>query len=316
MKVGIIGAGMVGSASAYAMVLRGACSDIVLVDAKRARAEAEAQDITHATPFAYPARVHAGDFADLAGAAVVVLACGVGQQPGESRLELLARNAAVFRAVIAPVRQHAPDALLLVATNPVDIMTQVATVLSGLPATRVIGTGTVLDTARFRALLGAHLGLSPKSVHAHVLGEHGDSEVLCWSAASAGGIGVAQLSAQLERPLTEAVRQQIDTGVRRAAYTIIEGKGATWYGIGAGVARLVQVMTHAERAVLTVSVADATFEPDKPPLALSLPRVLTREGVAGTLLPALEADERAQLHASAATLRQAWTSIEPVVRAG
>ncbi|MEZ5904599.1 MAG: hypothetical protein R3C69_05660 [Geminicoccaceae bacterium] len=196
----------------------------MLVDQDAKRALAEAEDILHATPFAHSVRVRAGDYADLAGAAIVIIAAGVSQRPGETRLELLARNTAVFAAIIPPVLGAAPGAVLLIATNPVDVMTMVATRLSGLPPARVIGSGTILDTARFRALLGQHLGVAPQSVHAHVLGEHGDSEVLCWSSADVGSILVSEYGRQVGRPLDDAARQRIDEGVRRAAYRIIEGK--------------------------------------------------------------------------------------------
>ena len=188
MKVGIVGAGMVGSAAANALVMRGAASEVVLVDQNPKRAQAEAEDILHAVPFAHITRVRAGGFSDLGGAGAVILAAGVSQRPGESRLELLGRNAEVFGTIVPEVLAAAPDAILLVATNPVDVMTEVATRLSGLAPERVIGSGTILDTARFRALLGADLEVSPKSVHAYVLGEHGNSEVLCWSVADVGGI--------------------------------------------------------------------------------------------------------------------------------
>ena len=234
MKVGVVGAGMVGGAAANALVLRGAASEVVLIDRNHKRAIAEAEDISHATPFAYVTRVRAGEYPDLTGAGAVILAAGVGQRPGETRLELLERNAAVFAEIIPQVLDAAPDAILVVATNPVDVMTQIATRLSGLPPERVIGSGTILDTARFRALLGGHLGVSPKSVHAYVLGEHGDSEVLCWSVADAGGVPVDQVARQIGRPLEDETRARIDQGVRRAAYRIIAGKVATWHGIAGG----------------------------------------------------------------------------------
>ena len=242
MKVGIVGAGMVGSAAANALVMRGAASEVVLIDQNPKRAQAEAEDILHAVPFAHITRVRAGGFSDLGGAGAVILAAGVSQRPGESRLELLGRNAEVFGTIVPEVLAAAPDAILLVATNPVDVMTEVATRLSGLAPERVIGSGTILDTARFRALLGADLGVSPKSVHAYVLGEHGNSEVLCWSVADVGGIPLEDLARQLGRPFDAARRAAIDQGVRRAAYRIIEGKGATWYGIAGGLVRIVQAI--------------------------------------------------------------------------
>jgi L-lactate dehydrogenase len=304
MKVGVVGAGMVGSAAANALVLRGAASDVVLIDQNQKRAIAEAEDILHATPFAYVTRVRAGDYSDLTGAGAVIIAAGVSQRPGETRLELLDRNAAVFEEVVPQILGAAPDAILVIATNPVDIMTQVATRVSSLPPERVIGSGTILDTARLRALLGAHLEISPKSVHAYVLGEHGDSEVLCWSAADVGGIAVDKLARQIGRPLDDEVKAGIDRAVRRAAYRIIEGKGATWYGIAGGLTRIVQSIAGDENAALTVSMLTDDVE-GVGPITLSLPRIVGRAGVVRTLLPTLDAGERALLRRSAATIEEA-----------
>jgi len=303
MKAGIIGAGMVGSAAAYALALRGGASEVVLVDRNAALARAQAEDIAHAVPFAHPCQIHAGGYDALAGAAVVILAAGVAQKPGESRLSLLARNAEVFAEVIGSVRDAAPDALLLVATNPVDVMTDVARRVSGLPAARVIGSGTILDSARFRALLGDHLGIAAQSVHAYVLGEHGDSEVLGWSSARAGAVPLAGFADQMGAPLTADVRARIDDAVRRAAYRIIEGKGATWYGIGAGLARIVQAIRDDQRAVLSVSATTPEIQ-GVADVALSLPRVIGRAGVIATLLPDLDAGEATALRASAELLAE------------
>jgi L-lactate dehydrogenase len=302
MKVGIVGAGMVGGATANALVLTGAADEIVLVDLSHERATAEAEDVRHATPFAHGARVAAGAYADLAGAGAVVLTAGVGQKPGETRLELLERNAAVFKGIIPLILAAAPDAILLVATNPVDVMTQIATRQAGLPPGRVLGSGTILDTARFRSCLAGHLGVAAGSVHAYVLGEHGDSEVLCWSAADVGGIPVADFAQQMGRPLTEEVRAAIDADVRRAAYRIIAGKGATWYGIAGGLARLVRAIDGDERAVLTVSALTEGIG-GGPPVALSVPRIVGDRGVEATLLPRLSEAEQELLEKSAAVLR-------------
>ena len=304
MKVGIVGTGMVGSAAANALVMRGAASEIVLVDRDARRARAEAEDILHAVPFAYITKVRAGDYADLAGSGAVILAAGVSQRPGETRLELLERNAAVFAAIVPQVLAAAPDAILLVATNPVDVMTQIATRISGLAPQRVIGSGTILDTARFRALLGRWLRVSPKSVHAYVLGEHGDSEVLCWSAADVGGIPVEDLAGQLGRPFDAAGKAEVDQGVRRAAYRIIEGKGATWYGIAGGLVRIVQSIAGDENSALTVSILTEEVE-GVGPIALSLPRIVGRTGVVRTLLPRLREEERAALGQSARAIEEA-----------
>ncbi|UEM21880.1 L-lactate dehydrogenase [Skermanella mucosa] len=309
MKIGIVGAGFVGSAAAYAMVMRGVGTEIVLVDRNRDLAAAQAEDILHATPFAYPMPVNAGDYGDLAGSCVVVLAAGANQRPGETRLELLERNAAVFGEIIPDVLSSAPDAILLIATNPVDVMTQVSLDIArrtrpDMPAGRVIGSGTILDTARFRALLGRHLGISPKSVHAHVLGEHGDSEVLHWSGADAGAMPVAEFAEQVGRPLTGAVRAEIDEGVRGAAGRIIKGKGATWYGIGGGLARIAQAISDDERAVVTCSIVNPDVAGVET-VALSLPRILGINGVIETLRPTLDDGETQALARSAGILKEA-----------
>jgi L-lactate dehydrogenase len=302
VKVAIIGAGMVGSAAGFALILKGIAKELVLVDIDAARARAEAEDIAHAVPFAAPAAVRHGGYADIAGAGVVILACGVSQKPGETRLALLERNADVFRAVVGEVMAVCPDAVLLVASNPVDIMGQITARMSGLPPGRVIGSGTILDTARFRWLLGRHLGISPNSVHAYVLGEHGDSEVLAWSNARAGSVPLTGFAAQIGSALTADVRARIDKGVRNAAYTIIEGKGATWYGIGGGLARIVGAIAGDEQAVLSVSTVEAEVL-GVPDVALSLPRLVGRGGVSATLWPDLDADETEKLRTSTATLK-------------
>ncbi len=308
MKIGIVGCGFVGSTACYAMVLQGVGSEFVLVDINRKSAEAHAQDILHATPFAHPVRVRAGSYEDLVGAEIVVVAAGVSQKPNETRLQLLERNAQVFEDVIPQVRRYAQDAILLIATNPVDIMTQIATRISGLPPERVIGSGTILDTARFRALLGEHLGVSPQSVHAYVLGEHGDSEVLVWTEARVGGVSVFDFAEQIGRPINDEVKRQIDEGVRFAAYKIIEGKGATYFGIGAGIARLVRAILNDERAMLTVSALNEEVE-GVPQVALSLPRIVGRQGITATLPVRLGKEEQEALRKSAEILKQSATEI-------
>lgn len=308
MKVGIVGAGMVGSSAGYALAMLGIVSDIVLVDHNAALAIAQAEDISHAVPFVSATTVIAGDYADLAGAGVVILAAGVSQKPGETRLELLERNAAVFRDVVGEVLRVAPDAILLIASNPVDIMTQVATRLSGLPPQRVIGSGTILDSARFRSLIGRHLGISPQSVHAYVLGEHGDSEVLGWSNARAGSVSLMSFAKQIGSPLTDDVRQSIDEGVRNAAYKIINGKGATYYGIGAGLARIVKAIAQDQRDVLSVSIVTPHIV-DVDDVALSVPRIVGVGGVIADLIPELDVSEYAALGRSAALLKERVESI-------
>ena len=302
MKIGIVGAGLVGSAAGYAMVLGGVAADIVFVDINAPLARAQAEDILHATPMSNPVRVTAGEYPALAGSSVVVLACGASQTPGAYRLQLLDRHRKIFAEVTRDVTSHAPGAIFLIASNPVDLMTHFVARESGVPPARVIGSGTILDTARFRTLLGDWLGISPHSVHAHVLGEHGDSEVLAWSSADVGGVPLGEAARIMGKELTEGVKQEIDERVRTAAYTIIRGKGATWYGIGAALTRIVRAIGDDERAVLTLSNTDT---PGFAGVSFSLPRVVGKEGIVATLSPSLTSDEQAALGRSAEILRAA-----------
>ena len=308
MKVGIVGSGFVGSTAAYAMVLHTAASEIVLVDVNEALARAQAEDILHATPFARPIRIKSGSYPDLEGAEVVILACGVGQKPGETRLHLLQRNLRIFEEVTPSVTRYAPDAILLVASNPVDIITQIVTKLAGNGRGRVFGSGTILDTSRCRSLLGEHLGVAPHSVHAYVLGEHGDSEVLAWSSAHVSGVQLADFARQTKREVTPEAIATIDEGVRRAAYRMIDGKKATYFGIGAALSRLVHAIRGDERAVLTVTACEPAT-PQLEGVSLSLPRVIGAGGVTATLWPELSPDESAALQRSADILREAAKTI-------
>lgn len=312
MKIGIIGAGSVGATAAYALVMRGVGREIVLVDLNQARAEAEANDIAHATPFTHPARVRAGDYADLVGAVVVIITAGVAQKPGESRLELLTRNAKIFESIVPNILEHAPEAILVVTTNPVDVMTHLAAREADrfdIPPQRVIGSGTTLDTARFRTLLGHHIGVDSHHVHAYVLGEHGDSEVLAWSAVNIGGIPLSEFCVDHGAAVTDEVRQRIDEQVRNAAYHIIEGKGATYYGIGSALARIVDVILRNQRALLTVCTPIDEIEGVKD-VTIALPNVLGGEGVLSTCMFKLDEAEHVKLRASAQVVRDAIASLD------
>ncbi len=314
MKVGIVGCGLVGSTAAYALVMRGVGREIVLVDLNRTRAEAEANDIYHAVPFAHPLTVRAGDYSDLADCRVVVIAGGVAQKPGETRLQLLQRNADVFRLIVPAVLRHASGCVLLVVTNPVDIMTHLTSQLAaqfGVPQTRVIGSGTTLDTARFRTLLGKHFGVDPQHVHAYVIGEHGDSEVLAWSHATIAGVKLDEFARIQSTPLTESQRMQIDEQVRRAAYHIIAGKNATYYGIGSAVARIVDVLLHDQRAILT-TCSRISGVADCEGVTLSLPHLIGGEGTMATIPLTLDAVEQTSLRRSAGILREAIESLNVV----
>lgn len=308
MKAGIVGCGFVGSTAAYTLVLRGLVSELVLIDVNAKAARAHAEDILHATPFARAVRVVAGDYSLLDRADVVILCCGVGQRQGETRLQLLERNFAVFSTVVGQVLRYAKDAILLVASNPVDIMTHITLKLSGLPPQKVIGSGTILDTARFRALLGEHLGVSPSSIHAYVLGEHGDSEVLAWSSAKVGGVPIGDFARQVGHDLTGEVRDRITDGVRRAAYSIIEGKGATYFGIGAGIAHVIHTIRDDERRILTVSGLTGDVAESKG-TCLSLPRLIGAGGIMAELEPDLSDAEREGLRKSSEILRSSMSAL-------
>jgi L-lactate dehydrogenase len=307
MKVGIVGSGFVGATAAYALVMQGVGREIVLVDKNRERAAAEADDIRHAVPFAHPLEVRAGEYEDLVGCRVVLLCAGVGQKHGETRLHLLQRNAEVFHEIVPAVLHRAPEAVLVVASNPVDVMTHLAAgyaATCGVAPGRVLGSGTTLDTARFRSLLGSHCGVDPHHVHAYVIGEHGDSEVLTWSLATIGGMPLEEFARLRGIDLSEPVRLAIDKKVRGAAYTIISGKMATYYGVGSALARIVDVILHDQRAVMTVGAPTADVVGIRN-VTISLPRLLGGKGVLETFPLPLNHEESTRLHDSARVIRRA-----------
>ena len=312
MKVGIVGSGFVGATAAYAMVMRGVGREIVLVDKNSSRAAAEADDIQHAVPFAHPLTVRSGEYRDLAESQVILLCAGVGQRPGETRLQLLQRNALIFREIVPQVYEAAPEAVFVVASNPVDVMTHITAQFAGklgVPAGRVLGSGTTLDTARFRSLLGRHCGVDPHHVHAYVIGEHGDSEVLTWSLATVGGMPLESFGHLRGTNDSELVRQEIDRLVRGAAYTIIGGKGATYYGIGGALARIVDVILHDQRAILTVC-APTTDVLGVRSSTVSLPRLVGGQGVMETFPLPLNDSESGLLRESARILRNALDELQ------
>jgi L-lactate dehydrogenase len=312
MKVGVVGSGFVGATAAYALVMRGVGREIVLVDKNTERAAAEADDIRHAVPFAHPLQVRAGGYEELAGCRAVLLCAGVGQKPGETRLQLLKRNAAVFREVVPSVLKYAPDAVVIVATNPVDVMTHLAARYAGelgVPAGRVFGSGTTLDTARFRTLLGTHCGVDSHHVHGYVVGEHGDSEVLTWSLVTIGGIPLETFAQMRGCPLSQIARQDIDLMVRRAAYSIIGGKGATYYGIGSALARIADAVLHDQRSILTVC-APAKDVAGVKDVTVALPRLVGGAGVIDAFPPPLNEAEQGQLRQSAKIIRKALDELQ------
>ena len=303
MKIGIIGAGSVGSATAFSLIMTGVARKVVIIDANRQKAEAEAMDIAHAAPYGNNGQVIAGDYTDLEGCKAVIVTAGANQKPGESRLDLLARNVEIFKSIIPQIAEHAPETILIISTNPADIMTEVALNLSGFPKERVIGSGTVLDTSRFRTPLAQYLGVSAKSVHADVLGEHGDSEVLVWSNAEAGTLYLDEYADSVGKTLDSVKKSEIADGVINAAYKIIAGKGATAYGIAGALSHICRAINNNEHAILTVSSHHQNVE-GVSDVCLSLPTVINRQGVYHVIIPNLSGEEHQQLEDSAKTIKE------------
>lgn len=311
-KIGVVGSGLVGSTFAYTAIIRRLAREIVLVDVNREKAEGDAMDIRHALAFARPAVVHSGSYDDLEGADLVVLAAGASQRPGESRLDLLRRNVEIFHEIVPAVVRAAPGAILLVATNPVDILTLATQRFSEFPSRRVLGSGTILDTARLRVRLGQVLHVDPRSIHAYIIGEHGDSELAVWSRATIAGIPLDQAAhsgipeaRQLADP---TFREELVNEVRRAAYEIIRRKGATYYAIAAALARIVEAVVHHESSVLTISTL-ATGYAGAEDLCIGVPAVLDRGGVSRVVVLPLDREEEQAFQRSAQILREAATEV-------
>jgi len=302
-RIAIVGAGNVGATFAHTLMLSGMAAEIVLIDRNQAKAEGEAMDLNHAVPLVQPARIWAGDYEDTAGAAVTVITAGSAQRPGETRLDLLQRNAAIFNDIVSQVVKYNPEGLILVATNPVDILTYIAWKISGLPAGRVLGSGTILDTARFRYLLSEHFGVDPRSVHAYIIGEHGDSEVPVWSLANIAGMRLPMYCDKNGLNCDQNVLDEIFAQTRDAAYEIIERKGATYYAIAAGLMAIIRAILRDQNSVLSVSSYIENFYGIND-VYLSLPSIVDRGGVERMLQMELSQEEIAGLQYSARILRE------------
>ena len=313
IKLSIVGAGFVGATIAYSLVMRGDVSDIVLVDVDHARAEGEAMDISHGAPFAKVSAIHAGDYPDTTGSDLVIITAGTNQRPGESRLDLLARNATIVRDAARLAARYSPHAIQLIVANPVDVMSYVAQRATGLPPAHVIGSGTVLDSSRFRYLLAQELGgLDPRNIHGHILGEHGDSEFPAWSLVNIAGMGLTEAARVLGVPLDAAARDRVTQRTRDAAYEIISRKHATYYGIGMITRRIIEAIVRDERAIMPVSILlSGQYGIDD--VYLSLPAILGEHGVEKILAPGLAAEEVTLLHRSADMLHEAQESVRAII---
>ena len=304
MKIAIIGVGSVGSAVATAVQKTGLAHEIVLFDRDGIRARAAAEDLGHASAFSYDIKITAASsYRALRGSEIVIIAAGANQKPGETRTDLLQKNAMVISDIIPRVMDvvDSKKVKIIIVTNPLDVMVMLAQKLSRLPAGRVIGTGTMLDSARFKIILSRQLGVSTRSINSYVLGEHGDSSVINWSSVYIGGIALNDFCKQSKISMPQTTRNTIEHRVRNAAYEIIQGRGATWDGIGAAVADLLYAIINDEHRILTTSVIDGV---GKTAVAMSLPRVIGANGVIMTLRPQMDTREAADLRKSAKIIRR------------
>lgn len=301
-RVVIIGAGLVGSTFAYALMINGVVSEIILIDRNAERLEGEVMDLNHGISFVRPTLVRAGDYDDCKDADIIVICAGANQKPGETRIDLLSRNTEIFRSIIDQIKRTGTEAIILVATNPVDIMTYVTYKLSGYDASRVIGSGTVLDSARFRYLISHHCRVDPSNVHAYIIGEHGDTEVPVWSMANIAGLRFSEYCPVCGKDCGPFPKEDIVNEVKNSAYRIIKGKGATYYAIGLALVHIVESILRDEYSVLTVSTL-LNGEYGLTDVCLSLPSIVARRGVLKKVPVELTAEEEAGLIHSANVLK-------------
>jgi L-lactate dehydrogenase len=303
VRVAIVGVGNVGATFAFSLLNSGLATEIVLIDANTARAEGEAMDLNHAVPLSQSTRIWAGSMADTAGALLTVITAGSAQKPGETRLDLAGRNVNILRTLIHDVAKNNPDGILLIAANPVDILTYAAIKISGFPPNQVFGSGTILDTARFRYLLSQHFGVDPRSVHGYIIGEHGDSEVPVWSLANIAGMRLPVFCQQNNLTCQDQVLDDIFQQTRDAAYQIIQRKGATYYAIAVGLTKIAEAIIRDQNTVLSVSslINDYYGIQD---VCFSLPSVVDRGGVERILRLELSDRELEGLQKSAVVLKE------------
>ena len=300
-KAAIIGCGFVGAASAFCLMQSGLFSELVLLDADRDKAEGEALDVAHGIPFASPMKIYAGDYDDLTDAAIIIVTAGANQKPGETRLDLVQKNVGIFRSIIPEIAKRDYQGILLIVSNPVDILTYAAIKLSGMPEHRVIDSGTVLDTARFKYQLGEHLSIDPRSIHAFIIGEHGDSEIAAWSSANVSGIPIHDICEMRGFYHHEDAMREIAETVKNSAYEIIAKKKATYYGIAMSVRRICEAIVRNEKSILPLSVMlHGQYGLEN--VVLSMPAIVGSEGVETTVPIELNREEQEKLKQSAQAL--------------
>lgn len=301
-KISIIGAGFVGSASAYALMIQSLASEIVIVDIDKDKAEGEAMDLAHGASFVKSVNVISGDYEDTKDSDIVVITAGIGQKPGETRLDIINKNLKVFNQIVPEIVKYSPNSILLVVSNPVDILTHITYKLSGFPKNRVIGSGTVLDTSRLKYMLGDHFNLDAKSINTYIIGEHGDSEITAWSLTDIAGMPISQYCSDVCGECDTELKQEIPEKVKNAAYEIINRKGYTNYAIGLSVARIVEAILRDENSILPVS---SLFEGQYgiSDIHLAIPTIINRDGAKKVLEMPLNEEEVKKLKESADILK-------------
>lgn len=308
-KAVMIGCGFVGSASVFALMESGLFSQIAMIDSDKAKAEGEAMDISHGIPFARQMKIYAGDYEDVMDAAVVIVTAGANQKPGETRLDLVKKNVGIFKQIIPEIAKRDFQGILLIVANPVDVLTAVAQKLSGLPENRVIGSGTVLDTARLKYRLSEHLGVDSKSIHAFIIGEHGDSEIAVWSSANVSGVPLSDFCELRGHMHHDEAEEEIAQKVKNSAYEIIERKHATYFGVAMAVKRICEAIVRDEKSILPVS-ARLHGQGGLEDVVLSVPCVVGADGIETIVPISLDDDERIKLHESASILKKMVDDLE------
>lgn len=308
-KVAVIGCGFVGATSAFSLIQTGLFSEMVLIDANAKKAEGEAMDLSHGSAYLTPMNIYAGTYDDIVDAGIIVITAGANQKPNETRLDLVKKNVQIFKSIIPEIKKRNCEGILLIVSNPVDILTEVALKLSGFPSNRVIGSGTVLDTARLKYVLGKHLQVDPRDVHAYIIGEHGDSELVVWSGAQVAGIHINHFCELRGHFNHEEAMERLAQEVRDSAYEIIERKGATYYGVAVAVKRIATAIVKDEHAVLPVSsLMQGEFGLND--LCLSIPTVIGQNGVEKVVDIYLNNDENDKLQSSARALKEVLDDLD------
>lgn len=308
-KAAIIGCGFVGSATAFCLMQSGLFSELVLLDANKEKAEGEAKDIVHGIPFVGQMKIYAGEYDDIMDAAVIIITAGANQKPDETRLDLVHKNVGIYKSIMPEMAKRNYQGILLIVSNPVDILTYTAHKLSGIPENRIIGSGTVLDTARLKYQLGEHLNVDSRSVHTFIIGEHGDSEIAAWSSANVSGIPLNDFCEMRGHYKHQESMERIAETVKNSAYEIISKKGATYYGIAMSVKRICEAIVRDEKSILPVSrMMHNEYGVDE--VVLSMPAIVGADGIETEVPISLSGEEEKLLQKSADTLKNIIKTLE------